>query len=150
MNTYYLISGVILGVGFLICISLIMWGKRKRTKGIDNYKKVRDKLTTREPEPEKEEVEEEVEEEFSLLRTLPQLIMGLFTISIVLIVGLIMLDSLSEVLEEDSLVLNVTSRTTESLEVPSNLSLIILLIMVVGVVIGIVGLAFNSVRKVDL
>ena len=54
MNTYTLISIGILSLGFLICISLILWGKRKQTKGIDSYKTIRDKLTVREPEPEEE------------------------------------------------------------------------------------------------
>jgi len=54
VNTYYLISGGILGLGFLISLFFILWGKRKQTKGIDSYKRIRDKLTVREPKPEKE------------------------------------------------------------------------------------------------
>lgn len=52
MNTYYLISGIILGLGFFISLFFILWGKRKQTKGIDSYKRIRDKLTVREPEKE--------------------------------------------------------------------------------------------------
>ena len=89
MNTYYLISGIILGLGFFISLFFILWGKRKQTKGIDSYKRIRDKLTVREPEPEKESYS-------GGGLSIGSLVGGFIVLFIVLLVGASLLPAISE------------------------------------------------------
>ena len=143
ISWYYLLAIGIILVGIFIFFIQLYTSRRlkkinvpEKPKAIEHYEKIRDKLTTR-------EVEEKIEEEHglpSILGNLPSLIMGMVTISIILAVSLVAINSLQTTVNE----MPTTNNTDLINVIPSQMAEltsffpIVIIIAMIGIVIGVV------------
>lgn len=101
MNLYYIVSGVIVGLGILLFIFLALRKKYRTPTAAQNYENIRNKLTVRELEKPNKEVKEETHSGGGL----GSIIEG----CIVIMVGIGLLPAVSDQIQQAYSVANVTS-----------------------------------------
>lgn len=140
MNTW-IISGIILAIGFLICLFLILRNKWKvRKKHIKDYEEGRDKLT---PEVQKanEKIIESQEEGYSGGFSIGSIISGIVTI----LIGFSLIGPVSEQVKLAT-VSSATNSTLASTEFTSTVLNTIPILFALGVLIIAVSMAYNFTR----
>jgi hypothetical protein len=133
---YWLISGIILGVGFIICLFLILRSKWKVSrKNIDDYEEGRNKLTYRK----KKEVNV-LSSAFSGF-SLSNLIGGF----IVIIIGVTLLPMVAE---QVSLAQNttITSNVSSVDSVSSTMMGLVTLFFALAIAFSAIGIVFSGLR----
>lgn len=144
MNSW-LIAGIILAIGFFICLFLILRSKWKQNnQHVADYEVRRDKLTFRKK---KEVVEEDDGNWFDGGFNPGSIIMGIMTLAIVLAVGTTILSEFSSVLNETTSTnpaMNVTNAMTQQLSGVVSFFPLIFAIAIVGVVISVIARSFGS------
>lgn len=150
MNSW-LISGIILVIGFFICLFLILRNKWKAKKRhIEDYEAGRNKLTPelKKSQEKKEEVEYESEYSgrgFSLS--------GIISGFIALLVGVSLFGPIREQVKIASTEMNVTSGGSEVLansEFMLSILQFIPVVFALGIVIIAIGIVFNNMRGTGL
>lgn len=132
MDTVIIIALGILGLGIILCLGLIFWGKRK-AKAIIHYEKLRDELSLRD----EEECEEETEYGGGMLGN----IIGGF---ITLFVGFTLLPIIQDEVAMASTYSNITSTMTPATQTMLNMAPIFFMITIVIIATSIIFAGLRS------
>lgn len=147
MNTW-IISGIILAIGFLICLFLILRNKWKVRKAhIKDYEAGRNKLT---PEIKKsQEKKEEIESSGSGF-DLAEFMIGIVILGIVVTMGSTILSEISTTLDSTSIESNAAAESLVAIEPLMNIIPIFITFGFVMLVISLLMRSFGSFRDVGL